>query len=1071
MYNLKWPRGERGVSVILGAALVIAMLITATSAFLVVWIPGEIGRMEYQHMKSVEESLLELKSQIEDLGTKPRDVGIKMGSESVPFFPSPVNGGELLFNPGSDWYSFDWDFKYPVTINNENNPNELTDYPVKVVVNWEPGMREDFSDLRFMDEDGMTLLPYWVEPPVVTETVGISADADSYIDELRPDSNGGNETYLAIVSSRGYTTGLNTRSVIKFSTSSIPMGATIHSAVLYLYCYTAMAAHDYRIVNVHRQLDVTWGEMEVTWNNQPAFHSVPTASTPIRAGVSEWKSWVVTGDIQPQTLVGWTLRDNVENDGLFALNNSGYVSEEGIPYEGGPYFYGLYPYLEINYTGVKWGTTATIWVKVPYIPARGSKTIWMYYGNPNAPNMSNGDAVFDFCDDFSNGIIDASKWNLVRTSDIYTETENDYLHIGSESSPCGLIASKQAFGGDITLEYAYEYSEITSLSMRDGLKRNPTITCENALFSARTTNYDNFEKVEGGIKTILTGGLGRAAKNSYKNRIDRIASQSKVNYWLDNVKIVNGAAIGPSLTGDMHVFIGDPAMTSGDYTDVKIYWVRVRKYTEPEPTIKVERGTATWWNFNWNNRRPITINNSGNPNMLENYQVKVFVPCYEYMRPDFDDLRFVENEGAGELSYWIENYNYGENAMVWVKVPKIPASGSKTIWMYYGNPPAVSASDGDATFDFFDDFLETNLDSNKWLLRGRSMIVENGYVKIGLTPSGGWSYDGIVSKTYKLVGNGIVEYRSKTAMENGYGEVMLFRSKNNHGSFPSEDLNTQRFWSYTSSPGHAINIGGSQKKTVNNALTYNTWKNFRVVFKGSNLSFKKFTDGWGSEEATVSYNDSGGIENGYIGLRGTTAYGKTGKHWCDWVRVRKYTELEPTASIGEEEKKIASPMYGDIRFDIKNYYYPDQTWAYESGAVILIQDNVSVMESPPGMVVVREIGDNKIEIYFNTIRIRGLDDSISGTGTSTIRASILSWHYPIEKDLRENVTIRIRSSYTRAWKQYLQDLYEMLDAGGYNPDGSFLDTLQLTILGKDTSPGVKDIYYFERIMEVEIRIS
>ena len=45
-----------------------------------------------------------------------------------------------------------------------------------------------------------------------------------------------------------------------------------------------------------------------------------------------------------------------------------------------------------------------------------------------------------------------------------------------------------------------------------------------------------------------------------------------------------------------------------------------------------------------------------------------------------------------------------DSAQIWVKVPSIPASGVKTIYLYYGNPVAPSTSDGDNTFIFFDSF-------------------------------------------------------------------------------------------------------------------------------------------------------------------------------------------------------------------------------------------------------------------------------------------------------------------------------------------------------------------------------
>ncbi|RLG20486.1 hypothetical protein DRN74_05365, partial [Candidatus Micrarchaeota archaeon] len=76
------------------------------------------------------------------------------------------------------------------------------------------------------------------------------------------------------------------------------------------------------------------------------------------------------------------------------------------------------------------------------------------------------------------------------------------------------------------------------------------------------------------------------------------------------------------------------------------------------------------------------------------------------MKPDFSDLRFTwYNETSGReesIPYWIEqkaDYNW---AKVWIKVPKIPANSQARVYMYYGNPYAVSASNGEEVFELYD---------------------------------------------------------------------------------------------------------------------------------------------------------------------------------------------------------------------------------------------------------------------------------------------------------------------------------------------------------------------------------
>ncbi|PXF60985.1 MAG: hypothetical protein C4B59_06445 [Candidatus Methanogaster sp.] len=103
----------------------------------------------------------------------------------------------------------------------------------------------------------------------------------------------------------------------------------------------------------------------------------------------------------------------------------------------------------------------------------------------------------------------------------------------------------------------------------------------------------------------------------------------------------------------------------------------------------------------------ITIQeNSGSD--LTDYQIRVELNSsnFDFSKTQLDgaDIRFAKLDGT-LLSYWIGTWNStGESAKVWVKVSSIPASGTATIRMYYGNSVATSESNGIAAFEFFDDF-------------------------------------------------------------------------------------------------------------------------------------------------------------------------------------------------------------------------------------------------------------------------------------------------------------------------------------------------------------------------------
>jgi len=109
----------------------------------------------------------------------------------------------------------------------------------------------------------------------------------------------------------------------------------------------------------------------------------------------------------------------------------------------------------------------------------------------------------------------------------------------------------------------------------------------------------------------------------------------------------------------------------------------------------------------WTRIAPIHINNTGG-NAQAYYPVKLFVPYDSDMNSNFSDLRVVENETYNFIPYWIENKSDGEWCVLWFNATYIPANSwcNDTYYLLYGNASASSASDGEATFEFFDDDFE-----------------------------------------------------------------------------------------------------------------------------------------------------------------------------------------------------------------------------------------------------------------------------------------------------------------------------------------------------------------------------
>ena len=117
---------------------------------------------------------------------------------------------------------------------------------------------------------------------------------------------------------------------------------------------------------------------------------------------------------------------------------------------------------------------------------------------------------------------------------------------------------------------------------------------------------------------------------------------------------------------------------------------------------------SEWYNQSWGKRQRVRISNNAT-STYTNEQVKMTIPYDSEMKSNFDDLRFTDSSGTTSIPFWIESYTTSASAIVWVKLPTLPASGTSDIFMYFANSSASYAGVGTSTFSFFDDFEDNNI--------------------------------------------------------------------------------------------------------------------------------------------------------------------------------------------------------------------------------------------------------------------------------------------------------------------------------------------------------------------------
>ncbi len=114
--------------------------------------------------------------------------------------------------------------------------------------------------------------------------------------------------------------------------------------------------------------------------------------------------------------------------------------------------------------------------------------------------------------------------------------------------------------------------------------------------------------------------------------------------------------------------------------------------------LQAEEAAAAWWNPDWSQRQPLTLDTGADaagitdPAGVVTVLVRLHDGNFQFAnaREDGSDLRFVAADGKTILSHEIESYdNLLNEAFVWVKLPDVKPASKEVIYAYYGNVDAA----------------------------------------------------------------------------------------------------------------------------------------------------------------------------------------------------------------------------------------------------------------------------------------------------------------------------------------------------------------------------------------------
>lgn len=276
----------------------------------------------------------------------------------------------------------------------------------------------------------------------------------------------------------------------------------------------------------------------------------------------------------------------------------------------------------------------------------------------------------------------------------------------------------------------------------------------------------------------------------------------------------------------------------------------------------------------WELYRNITLS-AATP--MADYQVRVVLSVgeYQYMKPDGSDILFYEGDNTSNTpcSYWIEKWNNVGQSVIWVKVP---TTGTTQLTMYYGNPAATATSDGDATFDFFDDFTTLN-----------SAIWDYG---AGVTQSGslaGIPFGNFISNINPFSPPSSTFIMETKHKETSYHRVRYYATKSKGNNSTEGDTATTLtsfdygyFAASSSSSGY---IFWSVKKNENLSAETFYITQWQIKDDDDPGSFK-----WSTFDYDNNYSLIGSYNTSISGtLRHITIRTQNGTTSVDWVRLRK----------------------------------------------------------------------------------------------------------------------------------------------------------------------------------------
>jgi len=309
----------------------------------------------------------------------------------------------------------------------------------------------------------------------------------------------------------------------------------------------------------------------------------------------------------------------------------------------------------------------------------------------------------------------------------------------------------------------------------------------------------------------------------------------------------------------------------------------------------------TWWNGNWKYRQEVKIiNNAGK--YLYGHPVLVTLTTsnfdFQHANTHGKDFRAVSSDGTTSYQYWIEKWDWGQEAKIWVRIPTISPGEETKFFIYYGNPEAESESNGELTFLLFFDDGEAHSDGESvttggWTVEGGTYEYDDSKACAGTMSIYGKSKSNRAYHDFtnpSADGSAILEF---DMYDNGgtYGAV-YFSDQSDTDTIMLGYFNSHSTTYYCMEYGSGyISLTDVPTRSVG-------WHHFKMEVKPDGSA--EFTVDGVKSSITAPAGELETAER--VSIRN---YGNS-KTWWDNIRIRKYVDPEPTTELGHVDSLITN---------------------------------------------------------------------------------------------------------------------------------------------------------------------